>query len=170
MFTTLFSGVAPEPKGKAKAKAKANPPAKTPASPKPKPKPKPKPRKKPTGPVPVEIERTHASGPFTATREPTPEPAPAKTLEYDDVSNDDDPPPDDAEWTVSESGSVNSDGEEGYDVSSMAMSDDVCGSLGSNPSPKFGLAGLGSSEGTRAIEKKRPPGIMVTFDDDSWID
>lgn len=163
MFTQLFTGSAapgPEPTAKAKPKAKA----------KAKPKAKGKAKAKPAGPVPVEVERTHASGPFTATREPTPEPAPAQTLEYDDVSNDEDPPADDAEWTVSESGSVDSGDEEGYEVSSMAMSDDVCGSLGSNPSPKFGLAGLGSSEGTRMVEKKRPPGIAVTFDDDSWIE
>jgi hypothetical protein len=173
MFSQLFSGgSAPEvptkPKPAKAAKPKAPPKAK--ASPKPK-----KPRK-PKGPVPNEVERTHASGPFSETRDATPEPAPTKTtLEYDDVSNDGDAPPpplDETDWTVSESGSVNSDDDEGYDASSMAMSEEshMCGSLGSNAaSPSF-LAGLGSSEGVRAIEKKRPPGISVTFDDDSWID
>ena len=175
MFSQLFSGgSAPElptnPK-KPKTTAKA---AKPKAPPKAKASPKPKKPRKPKGPVPNEVERTHASGPFLATREATPEPAPTKTtLEYDNVSNDEDAPPppsDDADWTVSEGGSVNSD-DEGYDASSMAMSEDshMCGSLGSNASPSF-LAGLGSSEGVRAIEKKRPPGIAVTFDDDSWIE
>lgn len=121
---------------------------------------KPKTKKK-KGPEPQKAEQECA--PYEHIQEASPEPADViDTLEYDLLQEDEFD-----EWDAESI--VDSDVESNYDVSSMSRHDDdqpetLFGSVQS--SPGF-MSGLKSSV---TVEKKRPPGITVSFDDDSWIE
>lgn len=122
-----------------------------------------KPKKKKKGPEPRKADQECA--PFEHVQEASPEPADvADTLEYDLLQEDEFD-----EWDAETT--MDSDGESNYEVSSVSRHDDddhpdtLFGSVQS--SPGF-MSGLKSSSVT--VEKKRPPGIAVSFDDDSWIE
>jgi len=122
-----------------------------------------KPKKKKKGPEPRKAEQECA--PFEHVQEASPEPADvADTLEYDLLQEDEFD-----EWDAEST--MDSDGESNYEVSSISRHDDddhpdtLFGSVQS--SPGF-MSGLKPSSVT--VEKKRPPGIAVSFDDDSWIE
>lgn len=184
MFCELFGvdtaqSKAPAKPAKAKAPAKAKPAkAKAPAEA------KAKTAKSKKAPKPASVTQI-ASGPFEATREKSPEPAPQRSgaaLDYDDFAGPladpladslADPLADPLEdgWSEGEAHEDEDPGDsdaeiENYDATSMTMSEDLCGSVESSP----GFLNDFSDRVTRIVEKKRPPGIAVTFDDDSWID
>lgn len=132
-----------------------NPPvAKPPKAPKKPSKPKAKAKK---DPAPSTAQQP--SAPFEHVVETSPEAAEVEMLEYEDIEE---------EWDVHEEDS-DAGSEVNYDATSIdpADADDVlCGSIGSSPGfMTAGVAGLRSVK----VEKKRPPGIAVSFDDDSWI-
>ena len=107
-------------------------------------------------------EQTRAVAPFESVRETSPEPAPVEALEYDEIALeefDDIPEADEYEEDAS-------DIEENYDATSMSLSDheEPCGSLASSPGIFFARRVKEPKD-----PKHRPPGIALTFDDDSWI-
>jgi hypothetical protein len=100
--------------------------------------------------------------PFKHVRERSPEPAEVATqLEYEDLA------PESDDWMLEDldppAEELTDDDEElNYEATSMTDElEHVCGSVGS--SPGF------FERRVVSIDKKRPPGIAVTFDDDSWI-
>jgi hypothetical protein len=100
--------------------------------------------------------------PFEHVREASPEPADVTQLEYDHLEPDLEPPVND-EWMDEElSEEYMTDEELNYEATSMTEEcDHVCGSIGSSP-------GFFERK-TVKVGKQRPPGIAVTFEDDSWI-
>jgi hypothetical protein len=126
--------------------------------PPPQPPPQPKVTKKPkrvtptTTPQPSHAEQHGA--PFKHVEHPSPEPAEYDGIHGDDWSDVDD---DDAGFSSSEE----IDAYEGGTTSVAADDFELTGSIGS--SPGF------FERSVQKLEKKRPPGIAVTFDDDSWI-
>jgi hypothetical protein len=121
-----------------------------------KPKPVKKPKKKTI--IPSAAEQTADFGPFEHVVEGSPEATLVENaLEYEDIDVIID-----EEWPeecCSEAGS-----EINYEATSVDMSVDECdvGSMTSSP----GFFKRKSVD----VEKARPPGISLTFDDDSWID
>jgi hypothetical protein len=89
-----------------------------------------------------------------------PEPMEMDTLDHQDILHDE------SEWDNSDAGSECSGFDQQYDVSSITMDDDdgLCGSVQSSP-------GIFDAFERRSVlvEPKSPPGIPVTFDDESWI-
>jgi hypothetical protein len=139
------------------------------------PPPKPHPKKKSTTaarkkkePKAAVIEHQQPSAPFKHTREKSPEPAPVDTLDHNDIEDTtwSVPLEDDDEFAECRESDVE---EDNYDATSMTMS----------PEPEAGSPPYGSVESSpgfflerrsRDVSKKRPPGIALSFDDDSWID
>jgi hypothetical protein len=152
MFSELFAAK-PAPPEKAKATKK---------------KPAPPKKKKPkAGPEPQKADQECA--PFEHVEEASPEPAKVATLEYDLLQEEDY-----NEWDADDEFQL-SDDESNYEVSSMSrngddddiLEDDVpYGSIQSSP----GLFMQGLKSTSVQVEKKRPAGIAVSFDDDSWIE
>ncbi len=118
-------------------------------------------KRKPAAVKPASAKQ-HASAPFKATKEKSPEPAQADMLDHEDIAGPvEDVWDDDYSEECKESDA--SDVED-YEVTSMTMSDEpLCSSIDSSP-------GMFFERHVKVESKKRPPGIAVFFDDDSWID
>lgn len=160
MFSELFNTAKSHPTPPKKtAKKKASAPKKKSTTPK----------KKKTGPEPHSADQECA--PFDHVEEASPEPAKVATLEYDVLQEEDC-----EDWDVDDEFQL-SDDESNYEVSSMSRDDgeedDILddevpyGSIQS--SPGLFMQGLKSTSSVK-VEKKRPSGIAVSFDDDSWIE
>lgn len=95
------------------------------------------------------------AAPFEYDSDPSPEPAEADTLEYD--------------WLEEEehaaTSDISEDDEPNYDATSLTDDEFQCGSIDSSPTFLHDV-----NKRTIKIERHRPPGIAVTFDDESWID
>lgn len=153
MFCELF-GVPQLPVAKAEPgkHSQAKPPKAKPA--------KKKAPKKPKTIVPMVMDQLGA--PFEHTIEDSPEPADIDQLEYESLEL-----PTNDEWMEEEiqlpEELTDDEDNDNYEATSMTEDcDEVCGSIGST-SPGF------FEKKIVKIEKLRPPGIAVTFDDDSWI-
>jgi hypothetical protein len=144
---------------------KKPPPKAPPAKPKPPPK---KSKKKavaappPSLPDPKPQNAEQECAPFEHVEEASPEPADVATLEYDVLQEEEF----EKEW---DEDFEHSDVESNYEVSSISrhdddedQADDLYGSIQSSPGVFM--------KSSIKVEKKRPPGIAVTFDDDSWIE
>jgi len=119
-------------------------------------------KKREQHPKPATVEQI-SSGPFTLKREKSPEPAPIPALDYEYLEEEDD-------WVQEEHEDFEEECHESdaetYDCTSMTMSEEdpgIYGSVESSPGMYFGHRNV-------VVEKKRPPGIALCFDDDSWID
>lgn len=153
MFSELFSAAKSHPTPAKSAKKKKAPAPK---------------KKKKTGPEPHPADQECA--PFDHIEEASPEPAKVATLEYDLLQEEDY-----NEWDADDDFQL-SDDESNYEVSSVSRNgddDDILddevpyGSIQS--SPGLFMQGLKSTSSVK-VEKKRPAGIAVSFDDDSWIE
>jgi len=119
-------------------------------------------KKKAQQPKPAAAEQKRTAAPFKSVREKSPEPAAVPdVLEYDTIVTEVDDWAEDEECRESEAGS----GDDNYDVTSMTMSE---------PEPEGTFGSVDSSPGVffeRRVKdpKKRPAGIALAFDDDSWI-
>ncbi len=145
MFSELFNA---QPLVKP---SKTKKPKKTAAPPK---------KKKVKGPEPQDAGQECA--PFDHVEETSPEPADIDTLDYDVLQEEDDF----GDFQRSD------DEESNYEVSSISRNDEddllddlPYGSIQSSP----GLF-MNEFKSSVKVEKKRPPGIALSFDDDSWID
>lgn len=117
---------------------------------------KPNPKPKSQEPEPQVIEN---GAPYEHVKEDSPDPCEMDTLMYEELEQADQHD-DDWESEVKDDESLN------YDATSISEKEDSFGcSVESSP-------GMFFERKLRSviIEKKRPPGIAVTFDDDSWID
>jgi hypothetical protein len=157
MFSELFSAAKAHPKPAAKKKTAKKKPAAA------------APKKKKAGPEPHSVDQECA--PFDHIEEASPEPAKVATLEYDILQEEDY-----NEWDVEEDEfQLSDDDESNYEVSSVSRNGDEddledeapYGSIQS--SPGLFMQGLKSMSSVK-VEKKRPAGIAVSFDDDSWIE
>lgn len=112
--------------------------------------------------APSAAEQTAEFGPFEHVIEESPEATLVEnTLEYEDI---------DEEWE-DETGACSDAGSEiNYEATSVDMSvddpEDFVGSMSDSP----GFFKIKRKNGMVEVEKARPPGISLTFDDDSWID
>jgi hypothetical protein len=159
MFCQLF-GVEPG-RGDAVVADKPAPPnpKKAPKAPKVPKAPK-APKKK--GPLPKATTEQQECAPFDHIEEASPEPAEILTLQYEDIDVDEDA------WLEEEHGLEESDTESNYEATSMTEEDlHPALSCSVDSSPGFLLE---RPARTVKVDKKRPPGIAVTFDDDAWIE
>lgn len=149
MFSDLFKN----PEKKAKKTAAVTKPKK-PKNPK-----KPK-KEKDTVPVPSAAQQTTDYAPFDHVVEESPEATQAETLEYDIIEDELG-----SAWDEEECMEDSDAGSEiNYEATSIAdETEQLCGSITSSP-------GFMYEHRSVKVEKKRPPGISITFDDDSWID
>jgi hypothetical protein len=109
--------------------------------------------------VPSAAEQTADFGPFEHVVEESPEATLVEnTLEYEDIDIDE-------EWADDAGSDAGS--EINYEATSVDMSvedtDEFVGSMTSSP-------GFFTQKTSVEVEKARPPGVSLTFDDDSWID
>lgn len=120
-------------------------------------------KKKKKAPEPTQAAGQEDAAPFQAPRERSPEPMPIP--EYKELEEDNDVAPDDDEWDECRESDKGSDSDDNYDATSITMSEDnVVGSLESSPGLFF------ERRKTKEKQQQRPPGIQLSFDDDSWID
>ena len=121
-------------------------------------------KKKAQQPKPAAAEQKRTAAPFKSVREKSPEPAEVPdVLEYDTIVAEVDDWAEDEECRESEARSE----DDNYDVTSMTMSEP-------EPEPEGTFGSVDSSPGVffeRRVKdpKKRPAGIALAFDDDSWI-
>lgn len=114
------------------------------------------PKKKKKDPEPQVIE---GGAPFEHIKEESPDPCEMDTLMYEELEDSLEQHDDDWESVQEEETSLN------YDATSITEDDEnMSCSVDSSPGMFFERRMK-----SVLVEKKRPPGIAVTFDDDSWI-